>query len=517
MNSENLLPATRVSGWYPGVKVAWGLSLAFILFACVGWTHAGTTVYLSPSGSDSAGNGSLQRPWATIRYAIHSIPDNASEIVLLDGLYRQRAYITRRFTQPVRIRGDRPCRAQWTSPAGEHNILYVENGANLIFSGVEMFGQPGGAKQDYLVQIAGKQANRVLLEDNIIHDSYCNDLIKINDFAHGVVLRNCVLFNQADSEESQLLDVNTVTDVRIKDCVLFNDFHGSGRPAPTQCSSFVVVKNSGSGAEVTKGITIRRNIFLGWEGRSDETFFMLGEDGKPFMEAQDVLIENNLFIHNSPLQTWGTLLYKGGLKDVTFRANTVVGHPAVKWTGAMAVVCCRIEKNPPMGDLIFANNIFSDPTGQMPRFSISGKETFAASSKQVLLNNLYWNAGKTIPTETKDVLKPVEDSKKIVADPRLPWGGGRGAWGEKVTLPRWDPKKETFLSGQKTIRQEFERLVKLYGTPRPGSPAIHAANPADMPKDDILGNPRARSPTSAVSNGRRGSRKKSGGTLIFAN
>ncbi len=141
-----------------------------------------------------------------------------------------------------------------------------------------------------------------------------------------------------------------------------------------------------------------------------------------------------------------------------------------------------------MGDLTFANNIFSDPTGQMPRFSISGKETFAPGSRQVLLNNLYWNAGKPIPTDAKDVLAPDRDGEKIVADPRL------GNLGQAVTLPRWDPKQGTFLSGQRTIHGEFQRLVKLYAVPARGSPAAHAADPANMPGDDILGNPRAGKP-----------------------
>ena len=156
-----------------------------------------------------------------------------------------------------------------------------------------------------------------------------------------------------------------------------------------------------------------------------------------------MLIENNLFIHNSPVQSWGTLLYKGGLKDITFRANTIVGHPAVKWTGAESAVCIRIDKNPPMGDLTFANNIWCDPTGQMPRFCVSSAKTFAHGSKQVLINNLYWNAGKPIPTEPKDVLTPGRDAMRIVADPRL------GNPAQDVTLPRWDPRRGRFCRARK--------------------------------------------------------------------
>ncbi len=201
-----------------------------------------------------------------------------------------------------------------------------------------------------------------------------------------------------------------------------------------------------------------------------------------------MLIENNLFIHNSPIQSWGALLYKGGLKNITFRANTVTGHPAVKWTGAESAVCIRIDKNPPIGNLAFYNNIWCDPTGKMPRFSISRQKQFASDAKVTLRNNLYWNADKEIISDPEDVLAPDHDPKKVVANPRL------DNLSEDVVLPRWDAIKGSFYSGRKSIREEFKRLVGRYAAPAPSSPAIGTADAANMPTDDILGNPRGRSP-----------------------
>jgi len=73
-------------------------------------------------------------------------------------------------------------------------------------------------------------------------------------------------------------------------------------------------------------------------------------------------------------------------------------------------------------------------------------------------------------------------------DPRL------GNPGLGMTLPRWDAAKGCFLSRQKTIRGEFERLVQRYAALGPGSPAVHAADPSRMPPDDILGHPRGDRP-----------------------
>ena len=222
-------------------------------------------------------------------------------------------------------------------------------------------------------------------------DTSSNDLIKINARAHEGVVRACVLYNQNDHGGDEHLDINTVNDVRVEDCILLNDFAACGRPVGNRSHSFVVIKNSGSAAKVTRRITLGRNVFLNYQGKVDQCYVLLGEDGKPFHEAQELLIENNLFLHHSPVRFWGTLLLKGGSKDIVFRANTFVGHPHIKWSGAYAAVCARIGNNAPVGDLGLSNNIWYDTTGEMPRFSVGSADLFALGSEQVLHNNLYWN------------------------------------------------------------------------------------------------------------------------------
>ena len=55
----------------------------------------------------------------------------------------------------------------------------------------------------------------------------------------------------------------------------------------------------------------------------------------------------------------------------------------------------------------------------------------------------------------------------VIADPKL-------ADPAKMVIPRWDDAKGEFLSGQKTIRAEFERIVKAHGAIPAGSPAVGA-------------------------------------------
>jgi hypothetical protein len=455
------------------------------VFVCATASPAASTWYLSPGGSDSAGIGSRQKPWRTIRFATSNVPDDGSTIDLLDGLYEGAESVARQFTKTCTVRAENPCRARLRSPANGNRALTCYDASNVAFQGLEIFGS-GSTREEYLVHISTPKTHHLLFDGCIIHDCYNNDLIKINDSTRDILFRGCIFFNQTDHGGDEHFDINTVTDISVEDSIFFNDYNGSGRRGENKSQAFVVIKNSGSTPDVTKRIAFRRNIFLNWQGLGDEAYLLLGEDGKPFIEAQQVTIENNLFLHNSPVKMWGTLLLKGGLRDITFRANTIVGHPLVKGAGAFAAVCLRIDQNPPMRDLIFINNIFSDPTGEMPRFTMSNPKQFAG--KPVIRSNLYWNAGKDIPCEADDLLVPDRDPARCIADPRLP------EFDPAITLPRFDPVKGEFPSGEKTIRSEFERLVARYATLGEGSPAIHNADPSNMPKDDVLGHPRSARP-----------------------
>jgi hypothetical protein len=463
------------------------LVVGAVLCSASALAYAGSTRYLSPTGDDAKGDGSRQRPWKTIRFATDHVADDGASIILLDGVYEGSQSIGRHFTQTCTICAENPYRARLRSPADRNRVFYCYDGSNVKLQGLEMFGS-GATAGEYMVHLGGSKVHDLTFENCIIHDSYNNDLIKINDLANHILFRGCIYFNQTDHGGDEHFDINTVTDIAVEDSIFFNDYAGSGRKSENQAHAFIVIKNSSNKPDITQRIALRRNIFLNWQGRADEAFILLGEDGKPFFEAQKVTIENNLFIHNSPLRLWSTLLMKGGLRDITFRANTIVGHPLIRATGGLAAVCLRIDQNPPMGDINFCNNMWCDRTGEMSRFSMSDGKVFAPGSKQVISNNLYWNGGKSVPTTPNDVLVPGRDAKKVLADPGLPDPSG------EVLLPRLDPATGKFPSGQTSIRGEFERLVNRYATLGASSPAIGAADVANMPATDILGRPRGKQP-----------------------
>ncbi|HSE40304.1 MAG TPA: putative Ig domain-containing protein [Acidobacteriota bacterium] len=447
----------------------WGfLSLVFtsILFA--------GTYYVATNGVDTPGGGTLANPWATLSYACTNIPDDGSTVLVLDGTYNGRVRLNRRFTNHTTFKSMNAYRAvlQHTT----EQVLTSFGGANFTIEGFR-FTRPVNAPAALIVQIqqatsdGSIPAEDIIIRNNIFHDSYNNDLLKINNVCNNILVEGNLFYNQSGSDEH--IDVNGVTNVTIQDNIFFNDFAGSGRPNNNDTSSYIVIKNSGD-LPLNQDFIVRRNVFLNWEGSTGSNFVLIGEDGKPFIEAQNLVIENNLMIGNSSNTMRAAFGVKSG-KNVTFRNNTVVGDlPSLAFA-------LRINRENPTivnQDISFYNNIWSDPTTTMEDFSDGDP---VESTNVILDNNLYYNGGSPLPPG--DVLSPNDDSNAVIGNPVL--GNQAG-----LVLPRWVPATQQFMSGNTTIREEFLRLISAYGTPGPGSVALDASDPTHTPVDDILGNGR---------------------------
>ena len=448
-----------------------GPALLFLV-AIPGVGQQPAPMYVAPNGRDASGtNGSAAQPFATLSYAVLRVSDGGT-VIVRDGAYSGRFTASRRFTRPTVFRAENAYRAKLQSSSTTQQVVWFTRATNIELSGFEITRPSPAATGPVVVHV--ETCDNITLRNNIIHDSYSNDLLKINSGSHFVLVEGNVFYNQQGSDEH--MDVNGTTDVTIRDNIFFNDFEGSGRVNNNTTSSFIVIKNSSELPE-SRRIQVQRNVFLNWQGSAGANFVLVGEDGKPFYEAQEVMVENNLMLGNSPDAVRAPLGVKGG-KLVTFRNNTVAGNlPGF----AFAARLNQEVSNPVNDQIYFYNNIWSDPTGTMGEFS-NGRPD---QSRNVILdNNLYWNGGQAIAVST-NVLNYTDDQRALLADPRLPDQG-------TPTLPRWTASG--FPSGQSTIRQEFERLVLAYGVPLPDSPLIGRAEPANSPAEDILGRKRDNAP-----------------------
>ena len=261
-------------------------------------SHA-ATFYVATNGDDSIGDGSENAPWATITHAVDTIPDE-SLVLVKPGSYFGRVRLRQEFPNGIVVRSETPYQARLrndstvvTSFYGKgitmegFDIAHDGPGAGgLVVQVQDLIGEPGG--DDFV--------SRIVFRNNVLHDSYNNDILKINNGAHDVLVEGNLFYNQQGSDEH--IDINSVVDVTVQDNVFFNSFESSGRTNNNDTSGYIVVKDSNAMDDTVLGsdrITIRRNVFLNWQGSTGSNFVLFGEDGQNFFEASNGLVENNLF------------------------------------------------------------------------------------------------------------------------------------------------------------------------------------------------------------------------------
>jgi len=440
------------------------------------------TFYVASTGVDVPAGGALAAPWATITYALDRVPDG-SLILVRPGLYSGRIRIRGSFAQGVTVRSEVPYQARLR--ADQAVLTIFNDNANIEGITIEGFdiahSGPGAAA--LVVQIQdGFQTDtrRITLRDNILHDSYNNDILKINNGASQIRVVGNMFYNQSGSDEH--IDINSVDDVVVEDNVFFNNFAASGRSNLNDTASFVVVKDSNAADDEylgSRNVVLRRNVMLNWEGSIGSGFILFGEDGTANFEAFDCVAENNLLLGNSANTQRSPMGVKGA-RDIVFRHNTIVGNlPA----NAFATRINREGANPAIESIRFVHNIFSDPTGTMQDFSDTLPADLSTTRPSSLVRNGYFNGGMAMPFDNMDVLNISGDAARIEANPNLP--------ALAVQTPHWLPVSNVFNGGSARIRDAFVALVQSHGRPAGVSAMSNVATPgADVPATDILGTPR---------------------------
>ena len=414
-------------------------------------------------GGDDGGDGSVARPWATVGYALDQVPASGDATIWVGpGVYDQQIETTTDFVSPVRVVAVDPYRTRLTSP---QNTVLVIKSEGVSFEGFEIVGQPSSNTTGVVYMY---KAHGSSLRNNVIHDSYDNDGIRVLQ-SHDVVIAGNTLYNSAD----HMIDVNGGSQrTIIEDNIFFADYAGSGRSVPSGISAFVVIKFS-SGDQTTGGTLIRRNIFTHYEG--EKYALKIGADGESVPEAVNVTVENNLFHHvGSPVDGAFEVIDARG---ITFRSNTFVGddfdEPFAGWVGTR-------DGSPPSENVRFMANVFAATGGGMSSLIESPNNLVTSGS---MSGNLYWNGGDPIPEISGDRFNYTTDADRIVADPQLTT--------RSVVLPRWTGSG--FAGGHTTIREAFVAYVNRHATPASGSPVVDSAG-TEATSHDILGNPRGSTP-----------------------
>lgn len=436
-------------------------------------------------GSDS-NSGSYDRPWKSIQHALESVPsDGGFRICVDDGEYPEQITLGRRdgFTSAVRVEALNPYQARLNN---RDKIIIKLNGDsashtsfNITFAGFEIYrpdSSATGSSNIYLYK-----ADNVTIENCIIHDSYNDDLVRILHSTN-VTMQFNVTYNGGSGEEHY--DINGGSqNVVVQDSVLFNAYPETGRPEDTPGVQIVVKTSYPDADGRTRNVTIHRNVFMYGQSVPTRGFIAIGGDNRyeGYYEAEDVTVENNLFIANEGLIEQMIPVTILGSRRIYLRANTFRGDADSSFR-----LFGRARKeslSPPCTDLFYDNNIFLDPTnttGHLIRGTSSDIEYGA------IRNNLYWWGGASIPTNSEDYFNCYDDRQAIVSDPLLV------SPADPLPLPIWTGS--VFVGGHGSVSEAHAAFVETYARPSVTSPLVDAADPTRMPVDDIMGKTRDAAP-----------------------
>ena len=449
--------------------------------------------YVSMSGNDNTGDGSYNNPWKNLHQALFNIRDKDGDeggflLTILDDDYvLESSYLTIKFKNKIMISPEKTY-ARIRAKEDAHRVFFFDGAENYIVAGFEIVGNPAvdnySEQYSHLIQISG--SHHITFENCIIHDSYNNDNIKINNYSDGVVFRGNMIYNQGQNENfgTQHYDAFGANNLVIEDNIFFNGFTSSGRPSDNNATaSFVMIKSNGN--PPSKNVTVARNVFFSWWGKADQSMLLFGEDGSPNFEVENAIVENNLFIGNTENRMSGFITLKGA-KGITIRANTFTGFvnhsPAFGFEGnfGYGVRIQREGQNPQHENIFIYNNIWTDPTGRMLFFS-GGTSSYMRPGTSKLSNNLFYNNDEPIEEKPNNCFTQKLDIKKIIADPMIEKNL------KNVRIPFWQFNQKKFADGSETIEEVRLKFINEYCKFQSNeSPAINKADIMRMPIRDIL-------------------------------
>ena len=446
--------------------------------------NQGDIKFVSLSGHDYKGDGSRLKPWRTVDFAVFKAKDH-STIIVTPGIYEGSIRLKRKFSKSLLIKAEIPYLTKLTN--NSRILAIVGAASNITIEGFE-FSHINNKASPLLVHIDGygsygtATVSNITLKNNIFHDSFNNDLLKINNGAKHIQVECNMFYNQGDSDEH--IDINSVENITISDNVFFNDFQKSDRKITYKSSSYIVVKDSNDNEDKiigSKNVKIHRNIFLNWQGSNGHGFILIGEDGKPYYEAENVNIYNNLMLGNSNISMRSPLGIKGA-KKINFYNNTTTGALP---SNAYAIRVNREGSNKINSDIKLYNNIWSDASGTMGQ-GINEKNTDFSDilpnqlKNFTLDNNLIFNGSNSLPSSFFDKINPSDDKHLIHSNPVFPDNS-------MLITPVWLPIKGSFADGSFTVREAFTRLVLYYGIPGNTAAIQSRVNDKYLPNKDILG------------------------------
>ncbi|HEU4391916.1 MAG TPA: DUF1565 domain-containing protein, partial [Blastocatellia bacterium] len=173
-----------MAGRQPLVLTFLRTALAAAAVTAAASTASAATFFVATNGNDTTGTGSQAAPWRTVAHAVASVPDG-STILVRPGTYNGRIDLSGEFATGITIRSEVPYQAILRN---NDRVVTCYGGHGFTIEGFDIAHSGAGAAA-LVVHIDGAGDNstgRITIRNNILHDSFNNDILKINNAAKDV-------------------------------------------------------------------------------------------------------------------------------------------------------------------------------------------------------------------------------------------------------------------------------------------------------------------------------------------
>jgi hypothetical protein len=244
-----------------------------------------TKIYVAATGSDSTGDGSLDKPFMTVRKAA-SFAKPGTEIIIRSGTYSGGEYITDLSgteSAPIIIRGEDSENKPVFS--GKTEAFHFTNAQHIILLNIEVTKSTGnGINIDDGGEYEGI-INSIWIEGLKIHNIGTGgnqDCLKLSGI-NNLTINNCEFYNCGGKGSGSAIDMVGCHNITIQKNYI-HDTHGTGIQAKGGSEDIIIRRNKFKNAGV-------RAINMG--GSTGLQFFRpLGAD----FEAKDIRVYGNIFI-----------------------------------------------------------------------------------------------------------------------------------------------------------------------------------------------------------------------------
>ncbi len=184
-------------------------------------------IFVSPSGDDDTGDGSISNPYQTIQYVLDNVSEPDDTLILREGTYNEQIRI-REPNITIRSKSD-----EWAVIQNPHtnedidvSVIFDVESSGSKLQRVEVIGGYYYAIMFYTKWDWGDPNDRsgasfITIEDSIIHDTG-RDCIKITPNCDDITIRNCEIYNSGMRDDSNAEGIDCVNGDRIlvQDCYI---------------------------------------------------------------------------------------------------------------------------------------------------------------------------------------------------------------------------------------------------------------------------------------------------------